>query len=239
MRLWIDTDIGDNPDDAVALWCAARSADTDLVGVSTVGGDVTGRAALARTLVPDVNVVAGPPTPALLAGVDVLLGIGPWTNIADLADVGALPLRVVLMGGVLGSVEHRGAMQAIEHNVGSDPDSAARLLRTIGNLIVVPLDSTARVHAHPADERAYVHAIPGFRDQLAAWRARYGPLPLVLHDPAALLIALGEKVARMESRRLRVEPDGMMFASVDGPLQHVVAHVNADATRARIRALVA
>ena len=35
MRLWIDTDIGDDPDDTVALWCAARSSDAQLVGVST------------------------------------------------------------------------------------------------------------------------------------------------------------------------------------------------------------
>ena len=40
MRLWIDTDIGDDPDDTVALWCAARSSDAELVGVSTVDGDV-------------------------------------------------------------------------------------------------------------------------------------------------------------------------------------------------------
>ena len=40
MRLWVDTDIGDNPDDTIALWCAAHSPDVELVGVSTVDGDV-------------------------------------------------------------------------------------------------------------------------------------------------------------------------------------------------------
>jgi hypothetical protein len=75
------------------------------------------------------------------------------------------------------------------------------------------------------------------RDQLDGWRQVNGDVPLVLHDVAALLIALGDPVARMESRRLQIEPDGTMWASVDGPLQHVVAHVNSDETRARMRAL--
>ena len=41
MRLWIDTDVGTNPDDAVALLCALAHPEVDLVGVSTVGADAT------------------------------------------------------------------------------------------------------------------------------------------------------------------------------------------------------
>ncbi len=66
---------------------------------------------------------------------------------------------------------------------------------------------------------------------------KHGDRPLVLHDPATVLIALGERIARMESRRLRVERDGTMRASIDGPVQHVVAHIDAEATRTRVRAL--
>jgi inosine-uridine nucleoside N-ribohydrolase len=237
MRLWIDTDIGDDPDDTVALWCAARSSDAQLVGVSTVDGDVVKRAALAAALLPGVEVTAGPPSAAQLAEVDVLVGIGAWTHVASLADDGALPRRVVLMGGALGRVRHRGEWHQVEHNVGRDPKSAARLLATVGNLIVVPLDATARLHARPQDEAVLVEAIPHFGEQLATWRAEHGDPPLVLHDPATVLIGLGEKIARMESRRLRVERDGTMHASIDGPLQHVVAHIDADAMRTRVRAL--
>ncbi len=237
MRLWIDTDAGDNPDDTIALWCAAQAADIDLAGVSTVDGDVALRAEFVRTLLPDVDVVAGPPPQDRVAASDVLLGIGPWTHVADLADAGALPRRVVLMGGALAPIQHRGELRRIEHNVGRDPDAAARLIRGTGNLIVVPLDATARLEAHARDEKVLVREIPGFRDQLLGWRQVNGELPLVLHDVAALFVALGDRVARMESRRLVIEPDGTMWASVDGPLQHVVAHVNSDETRARMRAL--
>jgi inosine-uridine nucleoside N-ribohydrolase len=237
MRLWIDTDAGDNPDDTIALWCAARADDIDLIGVSTVDGDVERRAVGVRKLLPDVDVVAGPPPPDRVANADVLLGIGPWTHVATLADQGALPRRVVLMGGALAPIKHRGELRRVEHNVGADPGAAARLIRSTGNLIVVPLDATARLRAHDHDERVLSGAIPGFRSQLDTWRQREGDEPLVLHDVAALFVALGDRVSRMESRRLEVEPDGTMWASVSGPLQHVVAHVDNDETRARMREL--
>jgi inosine-uridine nucleoside N-ribohydrolase len=237
MRLWIDTDAGTHPDDTVALWCAARSDDVDLAGVSTVNGDVTRRAEFVRALLPDVEVAAGPPAPEQFVNVDVLLGIGPWTNVATLADAGALPLRVVMMGGALAPIHHRGELVHVEHNVGSDPESAGRLLRNTGNLIVVPLDTTARLRATSHDEKLLANVIPGFGNQLDAWRQTNGDLPFVLHDVAALLVALGDRIARMESRRLTIEPDGTMRASVDGPLQYVVAHLDADETRARMRAL--
>jgi inosine-uridine nucleoside N-ribohydrolase len=237
VRLWIDTDAGDNPDDTIALWCAAHSAYFDVAGVSTVDGDVEERAAFVRGLLPDIDVVAGAPPPDRVENVDALLGIGPWTHIADLADQKALPRRVVIMGGALAPIEHRGELRRIEHNVGADPASAARLLAGTGDLIVVPLDATARLRAHAHDERVLAKSIPGFQEHLDGWRQVHGDVPLVLHDVAALLVALGNRVARMESRRLTIEPDGTMWASVNGPVQHVVAHLNNDETRARMRAL--
>src|SRR4051794_6899008 len=132
MRLWIDTDAGETPDDTIALWCASRAEDVDLAGVSTVGGNEELRAGYVRRLLPGVNVTAGPPNPDEVANVDVLLGIGPWTHLADLADAGALPRRVVLMGGALAPIKHRGELRRIEHNVGADPRSAARLLALTG-----------------------------------------------------------------------------------------------------------
>src|SRR5438132_2541452 len=161
MRLWVDTDAGENPDDTIALWCAAQADDVDLAGVSTVDGDVELRAAFVRDLLPDVDVIAGPPPADRLANVDILLGIGPWTHVADLADEGVLPRRVVLMGGALAPVKHRGELRRIEHNVGADPEAAARLIGTTGNLIVVPLDATARLHAHAQDDEVLTGAIPG------------------------------------------------------------------------------
>jgi len=239
MRVWIDTDIGDDPDDTVACWCAAASDDADLVGISTVGGDLDRRAGIASRLLPGVEVHAGPPPPERLRDVDVLVGIGPWTNIAALAATDELPRRVVLMGGVLGRVHHRQHWRTVEHNVGADPTAAAHILATVGNLIVLPLNATARLTVTEQDEAQLCATIPGVKVQLDAWRAEHGDVPFVLHDPAAVLVALGEPVARTESKRLEVDPEGRLRASVSGPVQEVVAHVDVHATRARVRALAA
>jgi purine nucleosidase len=64
---WIDTDIGDDVDDAFALALATRLPNLQLVGVSTVAGPVERRAALARHLLAaagraDVPVFAGSST---------------------------------------------------------------------------------------------------------------------------------------------------------------------------------
>jgi inosine-uridine nucleoside N-ribohydrolase len=83
VRLWIDTDIGDNPDDAVALLAAAAHPGVDLVGVSTTGGRTDWRAELARELVPigdQIPVVAGERAGELLqairsAALDRVLGL--------------------------------------------------------------------------------------------------------------------------------------------------------------------
>ena len=102
----------------------------------------------------------------------------------------------------------------------------------------MPLDSTARLTTDEDEERALIEAIPPLAKQLLAWREAVGmEQPIVLHDPAALLVAMGERVARLETRRLEVEPDGVMRASVAGPLQHVVAHIHAETTRKRVVAL--
>lgn len=60
----LDTDIGDDIDDALALALALRSPELDVLGVSTVFGDVAQRARLARKLLatfgrPDVPVAEG------------------------------------------------------------------------------------------------------------------------------------------------------------------------------------
>lgn len=43
MRCWVDTDVGDDPDDMVALACAAAHPEVELAGVSTIGRDTPRR----------------------------------------------------------------------------------------------------------------------------------------------------------------------------------------------------
>ena len=148
-------------------------------------------------LLPDVDVIAGPPPPERVANVDVLLGIGPWTHIADLADAGALPRRVVLMGGALAPVKHHGELRRIEHNVGADPEAAARLTRaTRATSSSSRSTRPPRLHAHDARrEGARRAGSPGSASSSTSGVRTNGDVPLVLHDVAALLVALGDRVA--------------------------------------------
>jgi purine nucleosidase len=217
VRLWIDTDVGTNPDDSVALLCAAGHRDVDLVGVSTVDGDTEWRAGIARTLV-DAPVVPG----ARLGARDVaasqaeaLLAIGPLVNVARLAAAGVLPPRLGVMGGVLRPVHHRGAVREVEHNFGTEPAAAQAVIGHTPGVLLCPLDVTVRMRPSAADLDDLVEAAPVLGPMFDDWRERHrgGGVPddeaaLRLHDPLALLALVGEPVVAVEHRALTVDERG-------------------------------
>jgi inosine-uridine nucleoside N-ribohydrolase len=221
VRLWIDTDVGTNPDDAVALLCAAGHRDVDLVGVSTVHGDTEWRAGIARTLV-DAPVVPG----ARLGVRDVaasqaeaLLAIGPLENVARLAAAGVLPPRLGVMGGVLRPVHHRGAVREVEHNFGTEPAAARAVIGHAPGLLLCPLDVTVRMRPSAADLDDLVGAAPVLGPLFDDWRERHraGGVPededaVRLHDPLALLALVGEPVVTVERRALNVDERGAVHA---------------------------
>lgn len=249
MRLWIDTDVGTNPDDAIALLCAAGHRDVDLVGVSTVDGDTEWRAEIARTLV-DVPVVPG----ARLAVRDVadaqaeaLLAIGPLENVARLLAAGALPPRVCVMGGVVEPVHHRGAVRDVEHNLASEPAAARAVIGDTPGLLLCPLDVTVRMRPSAADLEALVDAAPVLGAMLADWRAKQrasgvadDEVAVRLHDPLALLALAGEPVVTSEPRPLVVDDEGRVHEdSGRGRFVDVVSDVDAVRAMERIVELVA
>jgi inosine-uridine nucleoside N-ribohydrolase len=225
-RLWIDTDIGDNPDDAIALACAVRDARTDLVGVSTVDGDVGRRAATARALlralgkVDATTVVAGPPAAAALVDVDVLLAIGPLTNVAAIAPE-RLPRRVVAMGGARTVVNHRGRATEVDHNFACDPAAARLTVERVAQLVLVPLDVTVRTALDDEQTEAIMRAEPALRAPISEWRAQTGAR-LCLHDPFAYLVALEPTAATTTEQSLRVGDDGALHVDSTGHPRAVV-----------------
>src|ERR1700756_4705348 len=69
MKVIIDTDIGDDIDDAFALALALRSPELEILGVTTTFGDTETRAKLVDRFLseagrPEIPVAAGTPTPA-------------------------------------------------------------------------------------------------------------------------------------------------------------------------------
>jgi purine nucleosidase len=103
-RIWIDTDLGTDVDDALALAFALRHPELDLVGVSTVFGDVELRARMVEALLR----LGG------AEGVPVLVGLGK-------------PLTEGRIGIMFGH-EGRGLLEEAspQMKTESDPDAARR-----------------------------------------------------------------------------------------------------------------
>jgi len=236
MRVWVDTDVGTDPDDAFALLCAAGHPDVDLVGVSTVDGDTESRAGIARRLVA-APVVAGHALRSddvRAADPDAVLAIGPLTNAAALLDDGLRPRRVAVMGGVLVPIRHRGRRYEIEHNFGADPPAVPPVLELAPDLLVCPLDVTVRLRI-PDDRLAdFFAAAPVLEELCASWTD-----PIRLHDPLALLALLGEPVLSMRRARLLVDRDGRLSEHPGGRECDLVDDVDVAAALARVHELIA
>jgi purine nucleosidase len=248
VRLWVDTDVGTNPDDAVALLCALAHPEVELVGVSTVGADAAWRAEVARQLVPGgTPVVAG--APATVEAIparapDAVLAIGPLTNVAAMVTTGRRPHRLVVMGGALRPVPHRGAGRAVESNFAADPRAAAVVLADPG-ITLVPLDATVATRLDPPELDVLLSTAPQLVPAVEAWLVAQekAGVPeeqraIHLHDPAALLVAAGEPVARLETRELIVEGDGRLREHPDGVRHEVVVHLDGRAVVARVLELL-
>jgi inosine-uridine nucleoside N-ribohydrolase len=249
VRLWIDTDVGTNPDDAVALLCAAGHPEIDLVGVSTVGGDTERRAEIARSLL-GAPVVSGSRLAVRdvgASGADALLGIGPLENLARLLAAGALPPRLGIMGGALRPVRHRGALREVEHNFESEPAAAAAVIGHAPGVLLCPLDVTVRMRPSAADLGRIVDAAPVLGRMLDDWGAGQRAAGVAedesavrLHDPLALLALVGEPVVDIERRALTVDATGRVQEDAGrGRAIDVVTDVDAGRAMERIIELVA
>jgi inosine-uridine nucleoside N-ribohydrolase len=246
VRLWIDTDVGTNPDDAFALLLATAHPDVELVGVSVVDGDLRMRAAVARRLVrvPVVDDAAVLDEVLSSTAPDVLLAIGPLTNVARLLDRGVEIRRLCVMGGALGAVHHRGTVRHVEHNFGRDPGAVRTVLDRAPALLVCPLDVTARMRLPRArlDElRPDVPLLVGWCEQWAAEQQTAGvgaDEAIVLHDPLALLAATRDDAVTVARQSVAVDDDGRLQQRGAGRECDVVVDVDVERALTRVVHLV-
>ncbi|HET6625424.1 MAG TPA: nucleoside hydrolase [Nocardioidaceae bacterium] len=158
MRLHLDTDFGDNPDDACALAMVLGWPGAELVGITTTADPHGARAArvtrfLSRLGAGDIPVASGADEGAaedLLshsvgAGATVA-AIGPFTNLARLegARSGTLSgVRVVTMGGWVDPFGdgYPGWGPDRDHNVQADTAAALALFESDADLTLVPCAS--------------------------------------------------------------------------------------------------
>jgi len=175
------------------------------------------------------------------SGAEALLAIGPLTNVAAMTAAGVRPPELTIMGGALRPVEHRGELRTVEHNFGSDPGAAAAVLAVPG-AVIVPLDATVATRLDDRLVLKLVARAPVLEPMIQSWMAQWGEV--VLHDPAALLIAAGDgsELGRFERRRLLVEPDGRLIdggPGAGGTVHDVVTSLFGSAVVASVLALLA
>ncbi len=237
MRLWIDTDVGDDPDDAIALLCAAASPTLDVVGVSTVDGDHDRRRTLAYALI-DAPVITGD-DPDLGSAVrdvapEAFLAIGPLTNVAALSEDGIELPPLTVMGGVLGAVRHWGHRLDVEHNFGRDPAAARQSLHACFQPLVVPLNVTLQARLSSEELRRLVEAAPVIGPNVDGFLELQGQVgvpaqerAVFLHDPLALLSLVEPTLFDVGERCVDVEPDGQLIETAEGAPARVAVGVDA------------
>ena len=250
MRVWIDTDVGSDVDDALTIAYVLRHPDLDLAGISTVFGDVELRTAIAEALLalapgqappilsgrglpltperiglmfghegqtilpnpePRMRTEIEPEGPARIDKIaealhqtspDVLVAIGPLTNLGALVQHGVKLPQLAIMGGKIEDVLLEGMVPEIpEWNWYCDPLAVQTVLQAPHTELptIVPAEVTFRTHLLPKDIEELQGGDP-LAQQIGklseTWleflRSRFGrPDPRVaLHDPltAATLV---------------------------------------------------
>jgi purine nucleosidase len=249
VRVWIDTDVGTNPDDGAALLLAVAHPGIDVVGISTVSGDTLIRAAVARAYVPDaaIPVLLGAgrprergPEPRWLgreghgvvpthereatldelaaairhASPDVLIALGPLTNVASLVERDVAPSTIVAMAGVRAPVFHRGELVEVDHNTASDPEAAANVDERAQLLLTVPLDVTVQMRLGDRDAAVLASLHPRLGREIATWLGETGAI--TLHDPLAVLAAVPEEHEGIGLQLGAIGPGRVTATAVDG-----------------------
>jgi len=294
VRIWIDTDIGTDVDDALALAYVLRHPGFELVGVSTVFGDVALRTRIAEALLEKADaagiaVVTGlgkplterrqgilfghegegileAPAPrlrtetetdgparrealanALQAAVpDVVLAIGPLTNLGALAADGATLPPLAIMGGKLEDVMLEGMVPHIsEWNWWCDPVAVQHVLAAPHATPprVVPAEVTFRTQLEDGDVARLAGGDELARslsvlcdvwlttqaEKMGARRPR-----VALHDPLTAAVLVEPGLCPFATRRIRVDEHGAAFPAPDAPEVEAATNVDTEALRGHL-----
>ena len=271
MRIWIDTDIGTDVDDALTLAYTLRHPGFELVGISTVFGDVDLRSDLAIALLeksgvpehreipvvtglgvpisphrhglmfghegkglleapdpkrqikeePDANAKVNRMAEALEAAQpDVVLAIGPLTNLGALLNAGITLPQLAIMGGKLQDVMLPGMVPDIsEWNWFCDPVSVQVVLAAKHATLprVIPAEVTFKTRLAEGDVSLLAEG-----DALAQALSKLSTIWLevqrtmigaktpqvALHDPLTAATLVEPGLCHFEERRIEVDDAG-------------------------------
>lgn len=232
MDLLIDTDMGGDIDDALALSMALKDDSIHVRGITTVYTANAWRTDLVRRMVRvyrrDAPVYAGAEKPLMGTwgqeecgrndaadflcaqaekGPVTLLAIGPLTNVAAalLKNPGiAQNLRMFIMGGMIGCAYP-------EWNIQCDPEAAQIVLTSGADITLVGLDVTEKCRLTEKEAWDLVRgedaSMKFLHGEMQRFFDQFHFLP-TLHDPLALLCLLKEDICQYEMKDIQVETQG-------------------------------
>jgi len=224
----VDTDIGTNIDDALALVYLLRQPRCELAAVTITGSDPDRRADLARAILraegrADIPIATDGAVDLLRETIQRhlykvgLVTLGPLTNIARLIERDR-PILAFLRGGssMVGSFgDPPPERRRIETNASSDPRATARVFEARTGShgqpdplhVIFPLDVTMRLGMDEGEFRRRIR--PLLPDVVAegadAWFR--GHDRVIFHDPLAAAAIFDPEICRFEAGRAEVDID--------------------------------
>ena len=236
-KLWIDTDMGGDIDDALAISMALHSREVDVIGVSTVYIGNAWRTDLVRSMMEaygrsDIPVHLGAekplaglwnnqaPAPALPNGaVPALIhaarenpglcvaAIGPLTNIA-LALAQAPDIAQNLRLFVMGGMI---TMAYPEWNIVCDPEAARIVLDSGADITLVGLDVTEKCSLNRQEALELVMGESGemhfLQGEMERFLTNFSFLP-VLHDPLTIAALVWDDLLAYDMKDIVIETRG-------------------------------
>jgi len=294
MRIWLDTDIGSDVDDALALAYVLGRPELELVGISTVFGDLSMRGRITAALLGGAGVERVPVLPglgvplsdhrigimfghegrgviedprpvlrlrsesgagerieALAAAIDdarpdLVVAIGPMTNLGALADAEVPLPPLAVMGGRFGDGPVAAATgDDTEWNWHCDPLSVRHVLATdlAEPALVLPAEVTFQTRLGDADIDR-LHGTSPLNDMIATlcreWLRAQAEMwnvedpRVALHDPLTTAVLVEPGLCTYREMRVEVDDRGVP-SEVGGPANvRVATGVDAEAARDHI-----
>lgn len=236
-KVWIDTDIGTNPDDATAIMFAAKHPEIDLVGLSISGTKQDLRIKEAYALLDyldlDIEVHLGDYLESRHienAGVENLVAIGPLTNIAKLILDDCQINQLHIMNGTFAPIQYRGELTTTETNSISDKEATRIVLTQHENISISALDASHRIilEGSRLEQIGNRHAFlknryEGYVDYLTK---KFGDNnQIILNDVLPICDILNLVSIQREVMEFYIQPDGSFRVHSDASSRQAIAKV--------------
>lgn len=220
-RIWIDTDIGTNPDDATAVTFAVKHPQVELAGISISGSQQEQRKQEALNLLSflevEVEVLLGEELQSRHienAGIEHTIAIGPLTNISRLILDDCYLGHLHIMGGVFSPTNYKGVEVLLDTNMSKDKEAARIVLSQYDNITLSPLNVTANLILEGAQrnqiESRNVFLKNRYEGYAQHLENKFGSKhsQIVLHDVLPICDAIGISSIEKKTCEFKIQADG-------------------------------